>query len=103
MSDVGQPEIAPVEDAQRIKTLDVLRGLAILGILAVNAPFFAAPWQTALNPTLEGDATTLYLQRVVAPHGVKLTRLAHGVAVGSDLEYTDQATLVRALSGRREV
>lgn len=53
MSDVGQPEIAPVEDAQRIKTLDVLRGLAILGILAVNAPFFAAPWQTALNPTLE--------------------------------------------------
>jgi recombination protein RecR len=57
----------------------------------------------ALNPTLEGDATTLYLQRLVTPLGVKLTRLAHGVAVGSDLEYTDQATLVRALSGRREV
>jgi uncharacterized protein len=53
MSDVAQAEIAPVEAARRIKTLDVLRGLAILGILAVNAPFFAAPWQTALNPTLE--------------------------------------------------
>lgn len=63
MSEVAQAEaapaeiapapIAPVEDAQRIKTLDVLRGLAILGILAVNAPFFSAPWQTALNPTLE--------------------------------------------------
>lgn len=46
-------EIAPVEAEQRIKTLDVLRGLAILGILAVNAPFFSAPWQTAVNPTLE--------------------------------------------------
>ena len=46
-------EIAPVEAAQRIKSLDVLRGLAILGILAVNAPFFSAPWQAAVNPTLE--------------------------------------------------
>lgn len=53
MSDVAQTEIAPIEAARRIKTLDVLRGLAILGILAVNAPFFAAPWQTALNPTLD--------------------------------------------------
>lgn len=52
MSDVAPAEIAPVEAARRIKTLDVLRGLAILGILAVNAPFFAAPWQTALNPML---------------------------------------------------
>lgn len=52
MSDVTQVAIAPVEPSRRIKTLDVLRGLAILGILAVNAPFFAAPWQTALNPTL---------------------------------------------------
>lgn len=62
MSDLVQTPIAPVEPARRIKTLDVLRGLAILGILAVNAPFFAAPWQTALNPTLEplaiDDAST---------------------------------------------
>lgn len=57
----------------------------------------------ALNPTLEGDATTLYIQRLAIPLGVKVTRLAHGVAVGSDLEYTDHATLARALSGRREV
>jgi uncharacterized protein len=53
MSDAAQTPLAPVEPARRIKTLDVLRGLAILGILAVNAPFFAAPWQTAVNPTLE--------------------------------------------------
>ncbi len=53
MSDVAQAEIAPVEASRRIKTLDVLRGLAILGILAVNAPFFSAPWQAALNPTLD--------------------------------------------------
>ncbi|ANP45156.1 DUF418 domain-containing protein [Candidatus Viadribacter manganicus] len=52
MNDVAQVEIAPVEASRRIKTLDVLRGLAILGILAVNAPFFAAPWQTAMNPSL---------------------------------------------------
>lgn len=52
MSEAAVAEIAPVEPARRIKTLDVLRGLAILGILAVNGPFFAAPWQTALNPTL---------------------------------------------------
>lgn len=53
MSDTALSYPAPVEAARRIKTLDVLRGLAILGILAVNAPFFAAPWQTALNPNLE--------------------------------------------------
>jgi recombination protein RecR len=57
----------------------------------------------ALNPTLEGDATTLYLQKLISPLGIKLTRLAHGVAVGSDLEYTDEATLARAMLGRREV
>jgi len=57
----------------------------------------------ALNPTLDGDATTLYLQKLVHPLGIKVTRLAHGVAVGSDLEYTDQATLSRALVGRREL
>ncbi len=57
----------------------------------------------ALNPTLEGDATTLYLHKLIGPLGIKLTRLAHGIAVGSDLEYTDEATLARALFGRRDV
>ncbi|MEQ1810965.1 MAG: DUF418 domain-containing protein [Terricaulis sp.] len=52
-AEIAPSAIAPVEAEQRIKTLDVLRGLAILGILVVNAPFFAAPWQTAVNPTLE--------------------------------------------------
>lgn len=70
MSDVASSEIAPVEAARRIQTLDVLRGLAILGILAVNAPFFAAPWQAALNPTLapiaidDGDAWAWFVPHV---------------------------------------
>jgi len=55
----------------------------------------------ALNPTVEGDATALYLQKLIAPLGIKMTRLAYGVAVGSDLEYTDQATLTRAYLGRQ--
>jgi recombination protein RecR len=57
----------------------------------------------ALNPTIEGDTTTLYIQKLISPLQVRVTRLAHGVAVGSDLEYTDEATLARALFGRREI
>ena len=54
----------------------------------------------ALNPTIEGEATTIYLTRLMKPFGVKVTRLARGIPVGSNLEYTDEATLTRALEGR---
>jgi recombination protein RecR len=57
----------------------------------------------ALSPTVEGDATVLYLQRLLKPLEVKLSRLATGVAIGSDLEYTDQATLTRAFVGRQQL
>jgi recombination protein RecR len=56
----------------------------------------------ATNPTLEGESTALYLQRRLADAGVKLTRLARGLPVGGDLEYTDEITLGRALEGRQE-
>jgi recombination protein RecR len=57
----------------------------------------------ATNPTVEGEATALYLTRLIKPLGVRVTRIAQGVPMGGDLEYTDQVTLARALSGRREV
>ena len=55
----------------------------------------------ATSPTVEGEATALYLAQQLAPAGVTVTRIASGVPHGSDLEYTDQVTLGRALAGRR--
>ncbi len=55
----------------------------------------------ATNPSMEGDATALYLQQQLRPYGVQVTRLARGLPVGGDLEYADQNTLLRALSGRQ--
>jgi len=57
----------------------------------------------ATNPTVEGEATALYLARLLKPLGVKVTRIATGVPVGSDLEYADEITVHKALEGRREV
>ena len=57
----------------------------------------------ATDPTVEGEATALYLARLLKPLGLKLTRIAQGVPMGGDLEYADQVTLARALAGRREV
>lgn len=57
----------------------------------------------ATNPNLEGEATAMYLARLLVPLGVKVTRLARGLPVGGDLEYADEITLTRALQGRREM
>jgi len=57
----------------------------------------------ATNPDVEGEATALYLARMIKPLGVKVTRIAHGIPVGGDLEYTDEVTLGQALNGRREL
>ncbi|NLM52194.1 MAG: recombination protein RecR [Firmicutes bacterium] len=57
----------------------------------------------ATNPTVEGEATALYLAKIIKPLGVRVTRLAHGLPVGADLEYADEVTLLRALEGRREL
>ena len=57
----------------------------------------------ATNPNVEGEATAMYLSRLLKPLGIKVTRLAYGVPVGADLEYADEVTLFRALEGRRDV
>ncbi|MHB1000532.1 MAG: recombination mediator RecR [Armatimonadota bacterium] len=57
----------------------------------------------ATNPTIEGDTTAMYLAGVLKPLGVRVTRIAHGMPVGGDLDYADQATLIRALEWRREM
>lgn len=57
----------------------------------------------ATNPTVEGEATAMYLSRLLKPLGVRVTRLAYGIPVGGDLEYADEVTLTRALEGRNEM
>ena len=57
----------------------------------------------ATNPRVEGEATAVYISKLVKPLGVKVTRIAHGIPVGGDLEYTDEVTLSKALEGRREI
>lgn len=57
----------------------------------------------ATNPTIEGDTTAMYLAKLIKPLGVKVTRIAHGMPVGGDLDYADQATLIQALEWRREM
>ena len=57
----------------------------------------------ATNPTVEGEATAIYLAKLLKPLGVRVTRIAHGIPVGGDLEYTDVMTVGRALDGRREM
>ena len=57
----------------------------------------------ATNPNLEGEATAMYLQKVISPLGIQVTRLARGLPFGSDLEYADEVTLTRALEGRQQL
>lgn len=57
----------------------------------------------ATNPNVEGEATAMYLAKLLKPLGIKITRIAHGIPVGGDLEYADEITMTRALEGRREV
>ncbi len=57
----------------------------------------------ATNPNIEGEATAMYLARLIKPLGVKVTRIAHGLPVGGDLEYADEVTLSKAFEGRREI
>lgn len=57
----------------------------------------------ATNPTVEGEATAMYLSKLLKPFEIKITRLAYGIPVGSDLEYADEVTLYRAIEGRRDI
>ena len=57
----------------------------------------------ATNPTVEGEATAMYISRLIKPLGINVTRIAHGIPVGGDLEYTDEITLIKALEGRTKM
>ena len=57
----------------------------------------------ATNPNIEGEATAMYIARLIKPSGIKVTRIAHGIPVGGDLEYADEVTLLKAMEGRREL
>lgn len=57
----------------------------------------------ATNPNIEGEATAMYISRLLKPAGIKITRIAHGIPVGGDLEYADEVTLLKAMEGRTEI
>lgn len=77
--------------------------LKIKGLLARIAAGGVEEIILATNPTVEGEATAIYLARLLKPLGVRVTRIAMGIPVGSDLEYADDLTMTRALEGRREI
>ena len=77
--------------------------LSIPGLLARLEDGTVTEIILALDPNVEGDATTSYLARLLSPLGITVTRLASGLPVGGDLEYADEVTLGRALEGRRAV
>jgi recombination protein RecR len=89
-------------------TLSPLHGvgpddLKIKGLLARVADGAVDEVILATNPTVEGEATALYLARLLKPLGVRVTRIAMGIPVGSDLEYADEVTMTRAMEGRRDI
>ena len=57
----------------------------------------------ATNSSVEGEATAMYLSRLIKPFNIKVTRIAHGISVGTEIEYADEATLIRALKGRTAI
>jgi len=77
--------------------------LKIKGLLSRVADGAVGEVILATNPNVEGEATALYLARLLKPLGVRVTRIAMGIPVGSDLEYADEVTMTRAMEGRREV
>ena len=87
-------ECAICRDARQLHIAELHERIAEEGITEVIV---------ATNPTMEGDATALYLARDLKPLGVRVTRLASGLPVGGDLDYADELTLGRALAGRREI
>ncbi len=86
MNGIGPDDIKIKELLQRIQSGETITEIII-----------------ATNPRVEGEATAMYLSKLIKPLGVKVTRIAHGIPVGGDLEYTDEITLTKALEGRREI
>ncbi len=92
---VLQGAISPIDGIgpEQLRVRELIRRVEAQGVTEVIL---------AVNPNIEGDATALYLTRALKPSGITVTRLASGLPVGGDLEYADEVTLGRALSGRRE-
>ncbi len=86
MQDIGPEQIKLKELLVRLNESDEVQEIVI-----------------ATNPTVEGEATALYIARLLKNTGIKTSRLAHGIAMGSDLEYTDEVTLMRAFLGRQDI
>jgi recombination protein RecR len=57
----------------------------------------------ATNPTIEGEATAIYLTKLIKPYGTRVSRIAYGIPVGMDIEYADEVTLIKSIEGRREL
>ena len=93
---VLQGAISPIEGVgpEQLRIQELLRRVDAEGVTEVIL---------ATNPNIEGEATAMYLARLLKPLGIKVTRIASGLPVGGDLEYADEVTLGRALEGRREV
>jgi len=93
---VLQGAIAPIEGVgpEQLRVKELLTRVGEEGVTEVIL---------ATNPNIEGEATAMYLARLLKPLGIKITRIASGLPVGGDLEYADEVTLGRALEGRREV
>lgn len=93
---VLQGLISPIDGigAEEIKIKELLHRLAENDVKEVIL---------ALNPSVEGEATSLYLNKLIKPFGIKITRIAFGLPIGADLEYADEITLAKALEGRREM
>ena len=85
MNGIGPEDIKIKELLERLKDVDVKEIII------------------ATNSRVEGEATAIYLSKLIKPIGIKVTRIAHGIPVGGDLEYTDEVTLSKALEGRREI
>ncbi len=85
MDDIGPEEIKVRELILRLRDNDVKEVIL------------------ATNPTIEGEATAMYIAKLIKPSGIKTTRIANGVPIGGDLEFTDEVTLAKALEGRREI
>ena len=85
MNGIGPEDIKIKELLERLKDVDVKEIII------------------ATNPRVEGEATAIYLSKLIKPIGIKVTRIAHGIPVGGDLEYTDEVTLSKALEGIREI
>lgn len=93
---VLQGAISPMDGVgpEDIKVAELLKRLTDEGIQEIIM---------ATDPNIEGEATAMYIARLIKPTGIKITRIAHGLPVGGDLEYADEVTLSKALEGRREI